>query len=394
MEYNFPQINHIDDVLPHLDDDNFIVAKKEGYTVINYILPDNTTFPPVKTVGDAIRRECRGIIFDADGFISARRYHKFFNCGEREETLIQNINWELPHVILEKLDGSMVTPFQLVDGTILWGTKMGATDVAAPVTDFVSKNQKYTDFANRAFASGTTPIFEWLSPQQRIVLGYSEDQLILTAIRGTVSGWYMPYEAMVQVAKKYDIPVVQTRFKYQLGDTTVKPEHFLELFNEMENEEGVVVRFETGHQIKVKCEWYVRIHKNKELVSSEKNLVELIVNQQLDDVIPFLMEADREKVLKYQDDFLFEIKYKAVNVDEEFYALRTANITRKEFAVTTESWNPMLRATIFKLWDVETIDQSIIKEHLIDLVKKHCTSNQMFAKLKGWLLKDVNYGTE
>ena len=52
---------------------------------------------------------------------------KFFNVNEREETLIQHIDFSQPHLILEKLDGSMITPFE-VDSRIRWGTKMGLTD--------------------------------------------------------------------------------------------------------------------------------------------------------------------------------------------------------------------------------------------------------------------------
>jgi hypothetical protein len=40
----------------------------------------------VSAIGD--RRECRGIIFHAEtGALLARRYHKFFNVNELDETL-------------------------------------------------------------------------------------------------------------------------------------------------------------------------------------------------------------------------------------------------------------------------------------------------------------------
>ena len=37
MNYSFPEIRTIDDVLPHIEGrKEFVVAEREGYTVINY----------------------------------------------------------------------------------------------------------------------------------------------------------------------------------------------------------------------------------------------------------------------------------------------------------------------------------------------------------------------
>ena len=56
MNYEFPIINKISDVLPAIEGrDEFVVAEKEGYTVINYNVMMADTFPDV-----------RGIIKDDD----------------------------------------------------------------------------------------------------------------------------------------------------------------------------------------------------------------------------------------------------------------------------------------------------------------------------------------
>jgi len=133
--YEFPEIYNIKDVLPAIKDrPEFVVAEKEGYTVVNYNVCFHDTFPDVngefKTIGSLeernlpqyqakIRRECRGIIFDSKtGDIIRRPYHKFFNVNEREETQENQINLGHPHVIVEKLDGSMIAPF-IVDGQMI-----------------------------------------------------------------------------------------------------------------------------------------------------------------------------------------------------------------------------------------------------------------------------------
>jgi hypothetical protein len=45
MNYAFPIIRHLDDVLPHIEGrEEFIVAEREGYTVVNYVVAMADTF--------------------------------------------------------------------------------------------------------------------------------------------------------------------------------------------------------------------------------------------------------------------------------------------------------------------------------------------------------------
>ena len=49
MHYEFPIIRHINDVLPHVQENkSFIVAERDDYTVINYVMMGNDTFPPIR----------------------------------------------------------------------------------------------------------------------------------------------------------------------------------------------------------------------------------------------------------------------------------------------------------------------------------------------------------
>lgn len=210
MNYEFPNIYNINDVLWAIEGrDEFVVAKKEGYTVINYNVMMSDTFPPVvrplpvTSVIDldhyecqlsAIRRECRGIIFDSvTGNIIRRPFHKFFNVNEREETQDHVVDMSRPHVILEKLDGSMIAVFAH-EGKLIWGTKMVAQDFHELVEQFVKESDiDYEGFCWDLINSGHTPIFEWMHPQKRIVIDYGkEPTLSLTAIRNIVTGAYVP----------------------------------------------------------------------------------------------------------------------------------------------------------------------------------------------------------
>ncbi len=108
LNYQFPVIKNIDDVLPHIEGrKEFRVLEKDGYSVINYAVAFDTTFEwdHNDPVGSAVRRECRGLVFNQDGGIISRPYNKFFNVGEKEETQLNKVNLYEPHIVLEKLDG-------------------------------------------------------------------------------------------------------------------------------------------------------------------------------------------------------------------------------------------------------------------------------------------------
>lgn len=192
MNYTFPEIRTISDVLPHIEGrEEFVVAEREGYTVVNYVVAMADTFDMAgpDDLAGAMRRECRGLKFSSGGEIAARPFHKFFNVGEREETQSRLIDLSQSHTIMEKLDGSMIHPM-MVDGYIRWMTKMGITTVSMQAEEFIAKHTKYKDFAAWCIENQMTPIFEWTSPFNQIVVPYEEEGLTLLAVRNNFTGQY------------------------------------------------------------------------------------------------------------------------------------------------------------------------------------------------------------
>lgn len=193
MNYRFPEIRTIQDVLPHIKDrPEFIVAERDFGTVINYMVsfPDTFDMTGPDDLGGAIRRECRGLKFHPGGNVAARPFHKFFNIGEKEETQPHMIDFSLDHTIMEKRDGSMLHPMK-VNKDIRWMTKMGITSVSEQAEEFINKNSRYQNFANWCIENELTPIFEWTSPDNKIVIGYETDELVLLAVRKNITGEYL-----------------------------------------------------------------------------------------------------------------------------------------------------------------------------------------------------------
>lgn len=193
MKYPFPQITRIDDILKAIEGrPEFIVAEREHFDVVNYMVSMPTSFEmegPDDYYG-ALRRECRGIKFFKDGTIGARPFHKFFNIGEKEETQSNLLDFNQDHTIVTKLDGSMIHPMK-IENDIRWMTKMGITDVSLQAEEFINKNRKYKDFGNWCVLNDMTPLFEWCSRKQKIVIDYPEDNLVLLAVRHNISGEYV-----------------------------------------------------------------------------------------------------------------------------------------------------------------------------------------------------------
>lgn len=285
----FPTIRHLDDVLPSIAGRaEFVHAQRDGYSVIDY------NFALVDTFDDPIRLECRGIKFAPDGSILARPLHKFFNIGERPDTQPHVLDFGQPHVVTEKLDGSMIHP-AIVNGEVVFMTRMGRTDVARKAERHLTLG---VSLGCRAAMKRMqfTPIFEFTAPDNRIVVRYEDSGLTLLALRHMVTGEYAPAEWAVDCAASMGIPLVTHH-----PSTHTTGQAFADYARAVTGFEGFVVRFDNGLWVKAKGEDYVLKHRAKDSVLQEKNVLALILSGGIDDVLPLLDTADRDNVERYRD---------------------------------------------------------------------------------------------
>lgn len=262
----FPTINHIDDILPFIEKNPQIRVKVEpnGATVACYMLQDEDTFAGANY---AFERECRGITFAVDGKIAARTLHKFFNVGEREDTQPQNIQWSRVRRVMDKRDGSMVTPV-LLDGKVVCKTKKTFTSAEAEAaTKFLYEDPMRVEWVAAMLSCGMTPTFEWTSPRFPIVLKYDKDELTLLHIRENISGRYLSEGELrffMPMANPNLFPIVENIIEQFYGDglpaKLVSWDKLKEAAETREGIEGWILQLDDGEMFKVKTKWYCDLH--------------------------------------------------------------------------------------------------------------------------------------
>lgn len=329
MLFNPPKIENIKQVLPIVKDNPAFVVKDKGwYTVIDYVYMANDLFH------DPIERECRGLKFcSKTGKILARPFHKFHNLGEREAFMPDKVDLRNPHSVLEKLDGSMVHTCASELGIYLM-TRMGHTEQAQQAEKFLEANQiKYSRLFNTLSVDDYTYVFEYIGPNNKIVLSYPEEQLVLTAIRHNVNGTYLFHDELQAIAIPLGIPVVGEAI-----DSEYKGKLSIDQLNDSvklaSGAEGVVVRFDTGEMIKIKADEYCRRHASKELASSFKGLVGTFVDNTLDDIYPQLEEPQLSDVKTYINNLNTAITNLSSDID--IFIVENQDLEQKEFALEVQ----------------------------------------------------------
>jgi len=365
------------------DKPEFSVKDKGSYTVIDYNLNTRDTFIGSNVDETTILHNLRGTAFDNEtGEIIRLGYHKFFNYGEFPE-LDNGLNFNDAHVITRKLDGSCIFPIYAREG-ILLGTRAGVTDISQLAADFAIQTTNYVDliaWCARAFHA--TPIFEFCSRKNRVVLDYPEDQLVLTGVRYIDTGVYMSHKNVVLLGKEYNVPVVA-----QFSSTDSN--HFANLRSEIAtliNDEGIVIRFESGmmasHMLKIKADDYVLKHKTLDGLKFAKDVALLSLNSSLDDIYPILDESTAARVRNFSEDLQSSLTRFIHSLLIEFESMKHIQ-SRKEFAEVAK--NSKYVKFLFGMLDGKSAEKLVI-----DFAKKQCGTQADCADLQKYIGMTVTY---
>jgi RNA ligase len=192
---------------------------------------------------DDITVLARGLILDVtNGRVIATPFPKFFNVGERDQT-VPALQFET----FEKLDGSLIIIF-FHAGEWRCATKGSfRSEQAAWARDWIARH----DLSH--LDKSATYLAEAIYPENRIVIHYDHEGLFLLAAYDG-AGIELSYDALTGVAERLGWPLARRHHFESVADliahTGALPA----------TEEGYVLRFENGLRLKVKGEEYRRIH--------------------------------------------------------------------------------------------------------------------------------------
>lgn len=309
----------------------FSVKDRGEYVVIDYNLNNKETFVGKNQEETNILLNLRGTAFDKQtGNIIRLGYKKFFNYGEFPEQDKQ-ISWDDKHVITQKLDGSLIFPIYAEFGTVL-GTRAGVTDISLMVDQWLNESNKtvkdeYNEFIEECRIAKYTPLFEFCSRKNKIVLDYPETQLVLTGIRDMETGNMITQDIVGYFGKIYDIPVVKVHTSISNNSFST----FHQDVQNMQNDEGVVVLFNNGHMLKIKSTDYCLKHKAIDGLKFEKDLFLITLLGELDDVLPLLSPEFANRINQHSDAFLNHI-LRCSNKLKDEYSKVSSIVDQKEFA--------------------------------------------------------------
>jgi T4 RnlA family RNA ligase len=270
-------------------------------------------------------KECRGIVWDASGKCVCLPFEKFFNLGENSETQEQDMLWNDFYSVAEKRDGSMITSV-VVKGEVFLKTKKSFySDVAYNATQAMDEHM--IEFCLLCDTMGMTPIFEFTSQSNEIVIDYGDvPKFTLLAIRNIKTGEYSPRSSMEYFGELFHLPVVRKFGMMPLS--TLK--------SQMETKtdfEGYVISFANNIRVKMKTAWYMRLHHAKTDLRV-RDVAEMCVDETIDDVKSACSGAglSLDPIEEIERQVAFEF-VQIIEQTEELYGWIRMQESRKEAAI-------------------------------------------------------------
>ncbi len=323
----FTPLRHLDDLRPKVADKKEIrfATHPNGTTLACYMFMDSRTFDSPESL------ECRGIVFDREGKVCSRPLHKFFNVGEKDWLSVDALNRRDDVVaVYEKLDGSMLAT-AWVDGALQWRSKKSFTSDVVKLTEaFVADpaQQQLVGFATEVARAGWTAVFELLHPQARIVVAHPQPALRLLHVRDNVTGQYVlldPKHPVHELVRHFEVPQVP-RFE------GLSLEQVLASLESMDEQEGYVLQFADGEMAKLKCPWYLRLHRSITFLR-ERDIALAALNEELDDLKGVLAEAGVDLAPVCEVEQRLKTRLLGLLDELESTAAEGAGLDRKSFAL-------------------------------------------------------------
>lgn len=305
----------------------------DGYNVsiFNYRLAMPPLFYNPTSNPEILAHELRGLtfVFNSNGTLYNRflLLDKFFNLNQSDCSAYSIVKNKKIKEITFKEDGSILSFVKLPNNKIVAKTKASfEAEQALKAQALFDERSSISKLVSWCLDNNIVPIFEYVSPTNRIVLKYAKTDLILTKLRNNLTGEYISIDTLPS-------EIID-------GVTIVKSFSDLTLDNLIEKcetdigYEGFVVQFEDGQMIKLKLFDYIALHNlHTEDLHREDSIIYLVINEQIDDILCQLEDGDERKtmVLEIIDVVNHHLKRVAHEVND---LLKNYTGDRKSFAIT------------------------------------------------------------
>ncbi len=205
-------------------------------------------------------RKYRSVILDREGRVVSTGYEKFFNAGENEEdtdSLEQALENNEEVWLTEKMDGSLAIR-SVIDGAVVFRTRgtWDGNEYGVAMKKVAAK--KYPKLLDPEFEPDRSLLFEFVSPDFRIVLRYPEDDLIFL---GAVS------HLTLEMTNRRSAVALAEEAGLQIVEAHPLPTNLTELVEEtvaLEGREGVVAACNDGQTlVKIKSAYFLARHRLK-----------------------------------------------------------------------------------------------------------------------------------
>lgn len=308
-------------------------------SVFNYRLAKYSNFiTPIPSKPEISGIELRGLtfIFNEDGSLFNRYVllEKFFNLNQVPDSLYSVVKNYKIKFVNNKEDGSIASFIKLPNGKVIGKSKMGFdNDQADGINRVYKTNKEVKSLVDWSLDNNIVPVFEYVAPNNRIVLRYPSEELILLRLRDNVTGKHI--DIRDHLDKVGTIRVAP--FEDEIKDL----DQLIELTATQVDKEGSIVTCEDemGRDFffKLKTPWYCERHGLlTEDLYREHIIIGYILDDKIDDILGQIPEDEKEahiRINKIIDIVKKSISDKVSEIEKDYRQYVSMNISKKDYAI-------------------------------------------------------------
>jgi T4 RnlA family RNA ligase len=313
----------------------------DGYpiSVFNYRLAQYRDFvTPLENRPEVKAYEMRGLtfVFNTDGTLYRRflLLEKFFNLNQVPESAYSIVKNYKIKFVNNKEDGSIASYIQLPNGKILGKSKMGFDNEQANGINRIYRTRTdVKEFVDWCINNNITAIFEYVSPANRIVLRYLEEDLILLRMRDNSTGKHLDIKDHLDKIGSIRIAPFE--------DDSKDLDSLIEVNATQVDKEGVIVQTEDEYGkdffFKLKTPWYMSLHGLlTDDLYREHIIVGYILDDKIDDILGQVPEDEKEaheRINKIISIIKKAVSDKEEDIKKSYQVFLDMGSDRKEYAL-------------------------------------------------------------